>query len=90
MGFEATEIEDRLLKAVVGLTANQRKELLDFALFLQARQVQEQPPQPTPRPVQRLEELFGDFWPEDQSVDDFVATVRQWRREDIDLHTDLP
>jgi len=25
--------------------------------------------------------LLGDFWPEDETVDEFVATVRTWRRE---------
>ena len=33
------------------------------------------------RPVERFEDLIGDFWPEDESIDEFVATVRQWRRE---------
>ncbi len=26
--------------------------------------------------------LLGDFWPEDESADDFIAQVRSWRRED--------
>jgi hypothetical protein len=33
------------------------------------------------RPVERFEDLLGDFWPEDESIDDFIATVRRWRRE---------
>lgn len=37
------------------------------------------------RPVERFEDLVGDFWPEDESVDEFVATVRQWRREGMDF-----
>jgi hypothetical protein len=24
-------------------------------------------------------ELLGDFWPDDEDIDDFVAAVRQWR-----------
>jgi len=24
----------------------------------------------------------ADFWPEDESIDDFIATIRQWRDED--------
>jgi len=30
-----------------------------------------------------LEQLhaMGDLWPEDESVDDFIAAVREWRRE---------
>ncbi len=33
------------------------------------------------KPVERLEDLLGDFWPEDESIDDFIAAVRRWRRE---------
>ncbi|MFN0104293.1 MAG: hypothetical protein ACKV2U_19680 [Bryobacteraceae bacterium] len=30
-------------------------------------------------PVSDARELLGDFWPEDESVDDFIAAVRAWR-----------
>jgi len=33
------------------------------------------------KPAARFEGLLGDFWPEDESADDFIAAVRQWRRE---------
>jgi hypothetical protein len=33
------------------------------------------------KPVTRFEDLLGDFWPADEDVDDFIAAVRQWRRE---------
>jgi hypothetical protein len=33
------------------------------------------------RPVERLEDLRGDFWPEDESVDDFLAARRRWQQE---------
>ena len=36
------------------------------------------------RPVQSLADLWGDFWLKDESVDAFIQTIRQWRREDID------
>jgi hypothetical protein len=29
----------------------------------------------------RFEDLLGDFWPEDETCDEFIATVREWRRE---------
>jgi predicted transcriptional regulator len=29
----------------------------------------------------RFEDLLGDFWPEDESADEFIATLREWRRE---------
>jgi hypothetical protein len=24
-------------------------------------------------------ELFGDFWPEEEDIDDFLAALREWR-----------
>ncbi|MDQ3548502.1 MAG: hypothetical protein M3439_06740 [Chloroflexota bacterium] len=33
------------------------------------------------KPVNNLADLRADFWPEDESVDEFVATIREWRRE---------
>ncbi len=33
------------------------------------------------RPVTDFESLRADFWPEDESVDDFVRTVRERRRD---------
>ena len=33
------------------------------------------------RPVTNFDDLLGDFWPEDETADDFIAAVRQWRRE---------
>ena len=33
------------------------------------------------QPVQDLDDLWGNFWPEEEPVEDFLATVRQWRRE---------
>jgi hypothetical protein len=33
------------------------------------------------RPVADFDELLGDFWPEDETPDEFAAAVRQWRRE---------
>lgn len=31
--------------------------------------------------VSDFDKLIGDFWPEDESADQFIATVRAWRRE---------
>lgn len=33
-------------------------------------------------PVADAGDLVGDFWPEDESVDEFVAAVREWRDDD--------
>lgn len=32
-------------------------------------------------PVTDPAQLVADFWPEDESIDDFIATIRAWRRE---------
>jgi hypothetical protein len=28
-----------------------------------------------------VEELIGDFWPQDETADEFIAAVREWRRD---------
>jgi hypothetical protein len=33
-------------------------------------------------PVAGMGKLIADFWPEEESVDDFLAAVQSWRRED--------
>ncbi|MCC6446121.1 MAG: hypothetical protein IT210_22045 [Armatimonadetes bacterium] len=33
------------------------------------------------KPVQRFEDLLGDFWPEDEDIEEFLATIRRWRQE---------
>jgi hypothetical protein len=29
--------------------------------------------------VSSFDDLLGDFWPEDESADQFIAAVREWR-----------
>jgi len=33
-------------------------------------------------PIKSIEDLRSEMWPEDESVDDLVPTVRRWRDED--------
>lgn len=33
------------------------------------------------QPIKHIEDLYGNFWPEDETADDFVRTMRQWRNE---------
>lgn len=33
------------------------------------------------KPISDFDSLFGDFWPEDESIDAFIATIREWRTE---------
>ena len=30
----------------------------------------------------RFEDLLGDFWPEDESCDEFLSELRKWRQEE--------
>ena len=30
-------------------------------------------------PTSDPRELFGDFWPEEEDIDDFLAALREWR-----------
>ncbi|MBI2264172.1 MAG: hypothetical protein HYU64_03210 [Armatimonadetes bacterium] len=32
-------------------------------------------------PITSIDSLVDDFWPEKESVDEFITAVRQWRRE---------
>ena len=34
------------------------------------------------RPIEDVDDLVADFWPEDESIDEFIATVRRWRDEE--------
>lgn len=33
-------------------------------------------------PLSSFDDLLGDFWPEDESVDEFIAEIRELRRQD--------
>ncbi len=33
--------------------------------------------------VQDFDALLGDFWPDDETADQFIAAVRGWRREGV-------
>lgn len=32
-------------------------------------------------PISNFDDQLGDFWPEDETADEFVETIRKWRRE---------
>jgi len=34
------------------------------------------------KPIQNMEELRGDFWPEEESVDDFLSWLSALRQND--------
>ncbi len=49
-----------------------------------ARTIEELAAEQGVQPVTDFESLLGDFWPEDETADDFIAAVRAWRREGTD------
>ena len=38
-------------------------------------------------PVQRFEDLLGDFWPEDESIEEFLAWLRHERETPVSIPT---
>jgi hypothetical protein len=34
-------------------------------------------------PITSIDDLHGDFWPADEDPDEFAATIRRWRDEDV-------
>jgi hypothetical protein len=47
-------------------------ERLDLAALAAAQGVE---------PIESPTDLAADFWPADESADEFIASVRTWRRE---------
>ena len=33
-------------------------------------------------PIERPEDLLGDFWPEDEQVEDFLTAIKAWQHRD--------
>lgn len=82
------DVRTKLLEAITDLPKERMNQVLDFVLFLKSRPTPQETTTVT-QPLQHLEDLWGDFWPEDESVDDFIATVHHWRHEDLALHKEL-
>lgn len=60
----ASDTKEQLINVVAELSTDHAAEVLDFALFVKSRHEGEVG-QEVAQPVQRLEDLWGDFWPED-------------------------
>lgn len=50
--------------------------------FWESRTVDELAHAQCVNPVKEIEDLSVGFWPENESIDEFIITVRQWRHED--------
>jgi hypothetical protein len=31
------------------------------------------------KPITNIDQLKGDFWPEEESIEEFIETLREWR-----------
>ena len=54
-------------------TLEQKYASAGHPLIEELKQVQGTTPTSDPR------ELLGDFWPEEENIDDFLAALREWR-----------
>ena len=49
--------------------------------FWRAKTIEQLAAEQGVKPVENPDELLGDFWPEDESIDDFLVWLREIRRE---------
>jgi hypothetical protein len=74
-----------MANAIVKLPPDEKQRLLE-TLAAEARErkplksVEQLVAEQGTRPLE-FEEMLGDFWPEEESVDDFLAAWRTWRSE---------
>ncbi len=85
---EATEAEGEILSLKIGdievldreVDAEERAE--KGAVFFESKtDLESLAAQQGVSAVSNFDSLLGDFWPEDESADQFIASVRAWRRE---------
>ena len=47
--------------------------------FWQTKTVEELAVEQGVKPIENPDELLGDFWPEEERVEDFLAALHEWR-----------
>lgn len=84
----ATTVQRRRSVGIVGLVfvkSNTPKRRDTSSTSFDARPALEQLAKEQGAPLAvDFDDLLGDFWPEDESVDDFLAARERWRREGRD------
>lgn len=58
-----------------------RNKLEPTGLFWDTPEFEKLAEQQGVAPIRKIEDLVGDFWPEDEDLDEFLAEVRRWRDE---------
>jgi len=78
---------EEMTKRLYTLSPNQLSIVDDFLVALVGRSwVNGEKATPLEeRPISSLEELRFDFWPADESVDDFLTARELWRAQDFRL-----
>jgi len=74
-------------KRLYGLSSNQLSIVNDFLVALVGRSwLNGEKALPLEeRPISRIEDLRLDFWPAEESVDDFLMARELWRGQDMQL-----
>lgn len=61
-----------------------RAKRADPTTRLEARSIEDLAAEQGVQAATDFEALLGDFWPDDESVDEFISAVRLWRTEGND------
>jgi hypothetical protein len=69
-------------QSLIPATAGTKRVIRETIDFWKGATVAELAKMQGARPVRSLDDLWGNFWPENESVDAFIASIRQWRRRD--------
>lgn len=75
---------DKVLQAAKALSAPEQQRLLqlltgDAQELHPTKRIEQLVAAQGTRPL-NFEEMLGDFWPENESTDEFLATLRAWRK----------
>ncbi|HEX4950069.1 MAG TPA: hypothetical protein VFZ34_25610 [Blastocatellia bacterium] len=65
------QVEQQRLREILNAEASR---------FDPAQRIRELVAEQGTRPL-NFDEMLGDFWPEEESMDEFLATLREWRSE---------
>jgi hypothetical protein len=70
------------VKALQPAEQQQLREILDreSRRFDPAKRINQLALEQGTKPL-NFDEMLGDFWPEEESTDEFLATFREWRNE---------
>ncbi len=74
---------EEILKAARTLPPQEQRRLRELLAEEAPKSIEQIAAEQGKGPI-NFDELLalGEFWPEDESIDDFIAAVREWRRDD--------